>query len=410
MNFSENFRIALRALLANKMRSGLTMLGIIIGVGSVVALMAIGNGATADITSQVQGIGSNLLTVSAGRQQFGPGNQSGAQAFLYYSDYALLAKSLTKVSSVVPIYQSNTTVTRDKEQVSVGVTGTTPDYAQARAYTLDKGRFITEKDNDAASRVAVLGSQTATDLFGPLDPIGRTIKINGVTFNVVGVLASKGGSGFANQDAIIIVPIQTGYDKLFGANAVANSKQRVSNISISVATPEDVDAVTDQTELLLRRAHKLSLTDDLDFNVQSQSDILSTLNTITTTLTVFLGAIAGISLVVGGIGVMNIMLVSVTERTKEIGLRKAVGAKQLTILMQFLVETLVLSLIGGMLGISLGWGIAAIVTLTGLITTQVTASSVIMAFSFSAAVGIFFGLYPAWRASRLRPIEALRYE
>ena len=410
MNFAENIRVALRALMANKLRSGLTMLGIIIGVGSVVALMALGTGATSDITSQVEGIGSNLLTVQAGRLQFGPGNQSGAQAFLYYSDFELLAVNLEKVVSVVPVYQSNLTVTYGKETLSVSVSGATPDFAQARAYTVADGRFITITDNDHAARVAVLGSQTATDLFDSLNPIGRTIKIGNANFEVVGVLESKGGSGFGSQDELILVPIETGYQKLFGANAVANGKLRVNNISVSVETADDVDAVTVQIERLLRRAHKLKLTDELDFSVQSQTDILSTLSTITTTLTVFLGAIAGISLLVGGIGVMNIMLVSVTERTREIGLRKAVGAKQTNILLQFLVEAFVLSLIGGALGIGLGMSVSSIVTLSGLITSRVTVESILMAFGFSAAVGIFFGLYPAWRASRLRPIDALRYE
>jgi putative ABC transport system permease protein len=411
MNFLENFRIALRALAANKLRSGLTMLGIIIGVGSVVALMAIGSGASANITSRVESIGSNLLTVSAGRLQFGPGGpQSGLQSFLYYSDYELLAAKLTKIVSVVPVYQSSATVTYTTNTVTVNVTGTTSDYAQARSYTVAQGRFITQDDGDNAARVAVLGSQTATDLFGALDPIGRTIKINKVAFEVVGVLESKGGSSFGNADQLIIVPLETGYKKLFGANAVANSKLRLSNISISVSTPDDVDAVTTQTERLLRRAHGLSLTDDLDFTVQSQTDLLESVSSISTTLTIFLGAIAGISLVVGGIGVMNIMLVSVTERTREIGLRKAVGARRLAILVQFLVETLMLSLMGGILGIAIGWGVAEGVSLAGLITTQVTPGSVALAFSFSAAVGLFFGIYPAWRASRLRPIEALRYE
>jgi putative ABC transport system permease protein len=410
MNFFENVRIALRALAANKLRSGLTMLGIIIGVGSVVALMGIGTGASSSITSQVEGIGSNLLTVSAGRQQFGPGNQSGAQSFLYYEDYETLADGLTSVDSVVPVYQSSLTVTRAKNTVSVSISGTTADYADARAYTVAAGRFLTATDNKHVARVAVLGSETATDLFGTLDPVGKDIKIDGTTFQVVGVLESKGSSGFGSSDQLILVPLETGYQKLFGANAVANSKQRVSNIYITVSTPEEVDAVSERTERLLRRMHGLKLSDDLDFSVQSQTDLLESVSSISSTLTIFLGAIAGISLLVGGIGVMNIMLVSVTERTREIGLRKAVGAKQIAIMSQFLIETLVISLLGGLLGIALGWSVAAGVSVAGLVTTDVTPGSVMMAFSFSAAIGIFFGLYPAWRASRLRPIEALRYE
>jgi len=410
MNFTENFRLALRALAANKMRSILTMLGIIIGVGSVVALMAIGNGATAGITNQVQGIGSNLLSVLPGKLQQGPASQSGTQAFLYYSDYEALASGLTQVDSVVPSFQSNATVTQSKNTVSVGVTGTTPDFAQARSYTVAVGRFISRGDENSAARVAVLGSQTATDLFGPLNPLDRSVKINGVAFRVIGVLDEKGSSGFGNADELIIVPIETGYQKLFGANATNNGRLRVSTIAISASSAEAVDAVTAQTERLLRQAHRLGPADDLDFSVLSQATILSSLSTITNILTVFLGAIAGISLLVGGIGVMNIMLVSVTERTREIGLRKALGARRNVILAQFLVETLVLSLVGGILGILFGVSVAGLVTATGFVTAQVTGQSIALAFGFSAAVGIFFGLYPAFRASRLRPIEALRYE
>jgi putative ABC transport system permease protein len=410
MNFIENFRIALRALAANKLRSALTMLGIIIGVGAVVALMAIGTGASNSITTQVQGIGSNLVSVSPGRLQQGPNQQVSTAAALYYSDYKVLADNLTGVQSVVALYDGRATVTQEKKTVSVGVTATGPEFAAARAYEVAHGRMLTRDDGSSQARVAVIGSATATDLFGTLDPVGRSIKITGVSFRVVGVFVSKGSSGFGNADELVVVPLETGYSKLFGSNAASRGLRTVTSILISTTSPETVDAVMLQTDRLLRREHGLLPNEDADFTVLSQAQLLESLNTITATLTVFLGAIAGISLLVGGIGIMNIMLVSVTERTKEIGLRKAVGARQSVILMQFLVETLMLSITGGLLGVGLGWGIAALVTLANLITASVTLDSILLAFFFSAAVGIFFGIYPAYRASRLRPIEALRYE
>ncbi|HLF02980.1 MAG TPA: ABC transporter permease [Anaerolineales bacterium] len=409
MNFSENFRIALRALSANKLRSGLTMLGIIIGVGAVVALMAIGNGATASITAQVQGVGSNVVFVFPGTQDRGP-NQSAVRAYMYYDDYESLAKSLRNITAIAPTVETNATITYGAKAITTQVTATTPQFGPVRIYEAEYGRFLTEKDRAQTSRVAVIGTQTARDLFGGINPLGRSVKINNVEFEIVGVLKSKGSSGFGNADEIVLVPLETGYEKLLGSAAINNGRRTVNAIYLSADSPEAVNNIMVQTERILRREHRLKLSDDLDFTVLSQNAFLDALTTITATLTAFLGFIGVISLVVGGIGVMNIMLVSVTERTREIGLRKAVGAKRRAILLQFLIETLVLSFIGGLLGIGLGWLISLLANLTGQVTTIVDLGTVAIAFFVTALVGIFAGLYPAWRASRLRPIEALRYE
>jgi len=272
------------------------------------------------------------------------------------------------------------------------------------------GRFITNNDNAAQARVVVLGSQAAIDLFSGLNPMGRDITISGINFTVVGVLASKGTTSFFSQDDIILVPIETGYARLFGGRALVSGQRTLSSISLSAANSNSVNDVISQVEYILRRDHGLTLRDTLPFSVSSQNQALSTLTSITTTLTAFLGAIAGISLFVGGIGIMNIMLVSVRERTREIGLRKAVGARRSAILLQFIVETITLSLFGGILGILLGAGIAGVVTLTGLITTYVSLDVILYSFFFAALVGLFFGIYPAYQAASLRPIEALRYE
>jgi len=411
MNFAENVRIALRALAANKLRSALTMLGIIIGVGAVVALMAIGTGATASITQQVQGIGSNVVVVFPGKLTRGRPGGATAQAFMYYSDYEALLKNLHDINGIVASYQiAGQTVTYGKTSVTPSIVATTPSYSQVRSATVAHGRFITEGDRSTRARVAVIGPTTASNLFEGLNPVGRTIDIGGVPFEIVGLLTSKGASGFGNGDDIIILPLETAYDRLLGSKAVVNGKREVTDISMSATTGDAVDGVMVQVERIMRREHGLKLNDALDFTVLSQAQFLSALTAITATLTVFLGAIAGISLLVGGIGIMNIMLVSVTERTREIGLRKAVGARQSIIMIQFLVETLVLSLTGGLMGVALGWGIAALLSAAKVIQAEVTPNSVALAFLFSAAVGVFFGLYPAYRAARLRPIDALRYE
>jgi putative ABC transport system permease protein len=413
MLLSENFKIALRALLANKMRSILTMLGIVIGVATIVALLSIGKGATASITSEIQSSGSNLLTVSPGRSQFGPGGDGASQqqSHLYYSDYELLARGLEQnLTAIVPTYESSYIVKYGDESFSISVTGVTPEYQEVRSYDVGTGRFIADGDNKSQAKVAVLGSQTAEDLFGSLSPIGKTISVNGIKFEVVGVLESKGSSGFGSSDDAVFIPLDTGYDKVFGSTANYNGKKTVNNILVSVKTTDLMDTVSAQIEYMLRRAHKLTTAEELDFNVLSQTDTLDTLSSITNTLTIFLGAIAGISLLVGGIGIMNIMLVSVTERTKEIGLRKAVGATRNQILTQFLIETVTLSLLGGILGILLGVGIATFFSLTGLISSVITTDSILLAFFFTLAIGVFFGIYPAFRAANLHPMVALRYE
>lgn len=415
----ENVRVALDGLVVNKMRSALTMLGVIIGVASVIALMSIGEGAQASITEEITNIGTNLLFVSPGASESGPvSSASGSATSLTYSDAEAIADpaNVPDAAFVAPEYSQNAQVIFGDANINTSLLGTTGEYLSAYDLELASGRFIEEKDVDKRANVAVLGYQAAQDLFGGFDPIGQKIKIalsggsgGRVSLSVVGVLEEKGDSMIGSADDTVFVPITTAQTKIFeGRNALG--QPIVTRVNVVAASEDRLEAVMDQIDALLRSRHNLDASEEADFSVMSQTDMLSMMTTVTDILTIFLGAVAGISLLVGGIGIMNIMLVSVTERTREIGIRKAVGARRSDILTQFLMEAVILSLLGGSLGILLGVGLAQLVSLTGLLESLVTLNSVLLAVGFSAAVGLFFGIYPANQAAKLNPIEALRYE
>lgn len=410
MSILNNIRVALRALRANMLRSSLTVLGIVIGVAAVVALLSIGRGATQGITSSVESMGTNLITISSARL-FGPGQGgTSSTATLLFSDYEKITAKVNGMRAIAPYYSSMEQVSTTNRTSNYTVMGVTSDYKEATNQSVQDGRWLTSEDYASKSRVVVIGSTIATDLFEGLNPIGRKIKINNAQYEVVGVLESKGTMGFQTGDSNIFVPLSTGYAKVFGSRAMSQGKFSLSGITISAVNADEVETISTSIETVLRSQHNLSLSDELPFSVSSQASMLSSLGSITATMTALLGAIAGISLLVGGIGIMNITLVSVTERTREIGLRKAVGAPQKAILFQFLVETMTLSILGGVIGIILGASIAWLFTFLGLITAVVTFDVLLLSFSFSALIGLFFGIYPAYQASRLRPIEALRYE
>lgn len=417
MNILESFRVAFRSLAANKLRSSLTMLGIIIGVAAVITLLSVGQGVTVSVMRQIQAIGSNLIIITPGAiREAGARTAVGTAVTLTYEDaQALMDRSRApSVAAVAPEFGSGAQVVFGAQNVFVRVTGVTPDYLTVRNRALSTGTFITNQHLDALSRVAVLGPTTARDLFGDSDPIGQEIKINRLNFRVIGVLEPRGGNPILSQDNVVLIPITTAQRRLFGGQRGWGVGSRVSSIYASAVSESQIDAAIQEIAEILRERHKITYQED-DFVITTQRDILGALTQVTTLLTAFLGTIAGISLLVGGIGIMNIMLVSVTERTREIGIRKAVGAKYRDILIQFLVEAIVLSLTGGMGGIALGWGLSQLVNSLRIgeptpLVTVMTLEAVLLAVSFSIAVGLFFGIYPASRAASLNPIEALRYE
>lgn len=413
MNLVEQIRLALRALSVNKLRSALTMLGIIIGVGAVITLLSVGEGVQNLVRSQLQSIGTNLLFVVSGNLGANIRSATG----LTMADARAISDpfNVPDVVATAPEVMSNADVSRGKTSLRVSVSGVTAEYATVRNRPVESGNFIGDSDVNARSRVAVLGSRVADRLFGDAGayPVGGSIKINNVPFKVIGVLEEKGGTGGpgGNQDEVIMVPLSTAHERLFPRFHNRRGEQTLSVIYAQVVSEDRMDQASQEISDLLRQRHDIRYQDEDDFTVINQQDLLSIFGQITNVLTVFLGAIAGISLLVGGIGIMNIMLVSVTERTREIGLRKAVGAKRRDILLQFLIESMALALIGGLLGIALGTsGAIGISRLQSDLVAVVTPQSVLLATGFSAAVGLFFGIYPATRASRLNPIDALRYE
>ena len=408
MKLFRYFSVALTSIFAHKLRAGLTMLGIIIGVTAVLLTTGFGSGAAVEITSSIQSGGINLLTISSGS------SRGSSAATMTMADAATIAdKSIfPELVYVAPQYSSNATLTNGGEEGSYQVVGTTANYAIVTDLDIEYGQFFTAEQVEQKASVVVIGYTVAGDLFGSSEAaLGQTVRINNNAFQVIGVLKEVGGRGFGSNDSRTFVPIEVAQGRLFNATRHRGSYS-VSTISIQAATAEGMDAAAKHLEQILRMRHGLGADDENDFTISNQADQLETLSSVTDTLTILLGSIGGISLLVGGIGIMNIMLVSVTERTKEIGLRKAVGAHNSDILLQFLIEALVLCGLGGLIGIGLSYGIAYGLSQLPFMPFGIVIEywALAMAMGVSSGSGFIFGLYPAWSATKLDPIEALRYE
>jgi len=407
MIIADLFQETYAAITMNKIRSGLTILGIVIGIGSVVAMVSIGQGAKSQIESSIESIGSNLIMVNPGVQtNIGTQMRSamGSAQTLTKDDADTIANEVSLIKAVAPYVSKNYQITAKGTNTNTRIFGTVADYAEIRSIGTTLGSFISEQQNENYAKVAILGPTVRDDLFGEdADPVGQKIRINSIIFTVTGVTETKGGTGFNSQDDLVYVPLSTAQRFLTG-------NKYVSSIYVQAQDQKSMSIVEEAITGLLLTRHNITDSTAADFTVLNQADLVATASSVANTFTMLLAAVAGISLVVGGIGIMNMMLTTVTERTREVGLRKAIGAKNRDISAQFLAEAATLTLIGGIIGTIFGWIASLLMTKFGGITTSVSLFSVLLAFSVSAAIGIGFGYYPARRAASLNPIEALRYE
>ncbi len=404
MPLTEIIRSAFRSIRANRMRALLTMLGVIVGVASVIALSAVGQASTDSVTQQVEALGSNLLTIMPGSASTsGVSLGAGSATTLVYSDAAAITANDPNVAQVAPLVQRSVQIVYGNSNTSTQLQGTTANYPLVKPTPVAQGRFFLPQEVTANAQVAVLGSQTAQTLFGFQSAVGQTIDLNGVPYTVIGVLAPEGSNGFQNLDDRVMIPITTAMNELTGSDVL-------NSIDVSATSQQDMALAQQEITSTLRNLHQLGPGEASDFRIMNQATILSTLQSVTQEMTDLLTGVAAISLVVGGIGIMNIMLVSVTERTREIGIRKAIGAKRSVIMAQFLVESVVLSVGGGLIGVVLGGGGAAIAGIVLHKSGLVSLSAVLLSVGFAIVIGVVFGVYPARKASALHPIEALRYE